>query len=181
MWRTLRPAWISVSSIPLYLRRLRWAIESTSEVAADEGAGREGGAVQAEQAPDLRRGVELLCDTDAYKLLVDVGNGVASAIKSSVGKIVRASVYPKRPLFEKDKISWPIKATRVTSARDVADLAMVVSNPDFEISKILYLAKDGRIVGSSIISVGHPGVVKQDFGYVALGIPDSKEIYGVVL
>jgi hypothetical protein len=92
---------------------------------------------------------------------------------------IDASAIASNPLIKgTDEISWPITATRIGSREDVANLFRILSNPEMEISKVIYVDKDGNIVGRRILSAGFVGTTKANIDVALVNIPDGT--YGVI-
>ena len=78
-----------------------------------------------------------------------------------------------------DEVSWPVTATRVGNREDAANIFRIVSNPDVEITKVLYLDKDGNILDRRITNVGIIGEANINAEDLIANIPEGT--YGIVL
>ena len=78
-----------------------------------------------------------------------------------------------------DEVSWPVTATRVGNREDAANIFRIVSNPDVEITKVLYLDKDGNILDRRITNVGIIGEANINAEDLISNIPEGT--YGIVL
>ena len=78
-----------------------------------------------------------------------------------------------------DEVSWPVTATRVSNREDAANIFRIVSNPDVEITKVLYLDKDGNILDRRITNVGIIGETNINAEDLISNIPEGT--YGIVL
>jgi hypothetical protein len=71
-----------------------------------------------------------------------------------------------------DKISWPVTATHVNDREDAANIFRLLSDPGKEITKVLYLDRDGKIVGRRVVAVGLVGTTPANsFSKRALSTP----------
>jgi hypothetical protein len=78
-----------------------------------------------------------------------------------------------------DEVSWPVTATRVGNREDAANIFRIVSNPDVEITKVLYLDEDGNILDRRITNVGIIGETDINAENLISNIPEGT--YGIIL
>lgn len=106
----------------------------------------------------------------------DNPNEVAELLKEGID----ASAVASNPNVKgTDEVSWPVTATRVGNREDAANIFRIVSNPDVEITKVLYLDEDGNILDRRITNVGIIGETDINVENLISNIPEGT--YGIIL
>lgn len=106
----------------------------------------------------------------------DHPNEVAELLKEGID----ASAVASNPNVKgTDEVSWPVTATRVGNREDAANIFRIVSNPDVEITKVLYLDEDGNILDRRITNVGIIGETDINAENLISNIPEGT--YGIIL
>lgn len=100
-------------------------------------------------------------------------------LKRALKEGMTVSAVAKNDLTSTDKVSWPITATRINTREDCANLGRILSSPDKEISKVLYLDKDGNILRADICSIGYVSESSIDQSQIVANRPSGT--FGVVL